>query len=61
MIETKTINTGLPNELDFVDADIKKEFEGKNYIVGTPTSVQLARNIKKLNDNLEQYFKTVSK
>jgi hypothetical protein len=41
-----------PNELLFVDEDIKNEFEGKSYFIGVPTQIQLARNIKKLTDLL---------
>ena len=36
------------DELDFVDEDIKKAFEGKSYFIGTPSIAQLTRNIKEL-------------
>ena len=44
------INCENTNELDFVDEDIKKAFEGKNYFIGTPSIIQLTRNIEKLNN-----------
>ncbi len=37
-----------PDELDFVNEDIKKAFEGKSYFIGTPSIAQLSRNIKEL-------------
>ena len=43
------IITDFADELKFVDEDIRKEFEGKNYLMGTPTNVQLSRDIKKLS------------
>jgi hypothetical protein len=39
---------GEIDELKFVDDDIKKEFDGKIYHVGTPSIVQLSRDIKEL-------------
>lgn len=42
------------NELEFVDKDIKDEFEGKQYIIGTPTNLQLARDIRKLIEVLKK-------
>lgn len=47
------IITDLPDELKFVDEDIRKTFEGTQYIIGTPTNVQLSRNIQKLIDKLK--------
>jgi len=44
-----------PNlELQFVDDDIRKAFEGTSYLIGTPTNVQLARNIKELSEKLDK-------
>jgi hypothetical protein len=37
-----------PDELQFVDADIREAFEGKSYLTGTPTMVQLSRDIRAL-------------
>lgn len=37
-----------PNELQFVDDDIRKEFEGKSHFIGTPSLVQLNRNMSKM-------------
>ena len=54
MIEIKTVNIELPNELDFVDEDIRKAFEGTNYFVGTPTNVQLSRNLKILSEKIQK-------
>lgn len=51
-VEIRTWEPDLPDELQFVDEDIKKAFEGTNYIIGTPTNVQLSRNIKKLTEVL---------
>ena len=48
----KTLQPDLPDELQFVDEDIRKAFEGTNYIIGTPTNVQLSRDIKKLTEVL---------
>lgn len=53
MIELKTFNTKLPNELHFVDEDIRKEFEGTNYFIGTPSNVHLARNLKILSEKIQ--------
>jgi hypothetical protein len=36
------------DELQFCDPDIQEAFRGKNYIWGTPTQVQLARNLREL-------------
>lgn len=47
-----------PNELDFVDSDIKQAFEGKAYFVGTPTNVQLNRNLKLLIEKIDLLLKT---
>jgi len=41
-----------PNELLFVDADIRAEYEGKPYLMGVPAQLQLARNIGMLADLL---------
>lgn len=54
MVEIKKVNTELPNELDFVDEDIRKAFEGTSYFVGTPTNVQLARNLKMLSEKIQK-------
>jgi hypothetical protein len=37
-----------PDELQFVDADIREAFEGKAYLTGTPTMAQLSREIRAL-------------
>lgn len=42
------VSCTAPDELQFVDKDIRKAFEGKVYIIGTPTQVQLAREIRLL-------------
>lgn len=42
------------DEFKFVDEDIKKEFEGKSYLQGMPTQVQLNRNIQKLYELLSK-------
>ena len=51
-VELRTWQPDLPDELQFVDEDIRKAFEGTNYIIGTPTNVQLSRDIKKLTEVL---------
>lgn len=51
-VELRTWEPDLPDELQFVDEDIRKAFEGTNYIIGTPTNVQLSRDIKKLTEVL---------
>lgn len=38
----------FPDELKFVDADIRAEFEGKNYIAGTALQTQLIKSINRL-------------
>lgn len=45
--------TPYADELKFVEEDIKKEFLGKSYMVGTPTQIQLIRTINKLIEALE--------
>lgn len=45
-----------PNELKYLEKDIVDEFKGKNYIVGTPTLIQLSRNIQRLNESLEKHL-----
>lgn len=51
-VELRTWQPDLADELQFVDEDIRKAFEGTNYIIGTPTNVQLSRDIKKLTEVL---------
>lgn len=46
MESIKITPIALPNELQFVDEDIRIAFEGTSYIIGTPTNVQLARNLR---------------
>ena len=48
------INTELPDELKFLDKDIADEFRGKNYFIGTPTLVQLARRVDELVKELKR-------
>jgi hypothetical protein len=54
------VNTEFPNELDFVDDDIRKAFEGTNYFVGTPTNIQLSRNLKMLSENIQKLIDKVT-
>jgi len=56
-IEIHDVVIDQPNELRFVDDDIAKEFKGKNYLVGTPTMVQLARNLKELSRNMPYKYR----
>jgi len=35
-----------PDELKYVDDDIKEEFRNTSYIIGVPTMIQLSRDIK---------------
>ena len=51
--------TAPPDELKYVDDDIRKEFEDKNYITGTAIQVQLSRDIRKLTLALENFSKEV--
>ena len=48
--------TKNPDELKFVDHDIAEEFAFKQYFVGTPTMVQLSRDIKKLASNFKDFM-----
>jgi len=54
MEKIETVSCEFPDELKFVDDDIRKEFEGKNYIIGTPTQVQLNRSIKLLTEKIDK-------
>lgn len=36
------------DEIKFVDKDIADEFRNTNYLIGTPSIVQLSRDIKEL-------------
>lgn len=49
-----TLSTKLPNELVFVDKDIEKAFAGTNYIIGTPSVVQMTRELKRLREVLQK-------
>lgn len=40
-------------ELKFVDKEIKEEFEGKNYITGMPTQMQLVKTMKELTEMIK--------
>jgi len=40
----------LPDELVFVDCEIRDFFKGKPYVYGIPTMVQLNKNMKTLLD-----------
>lgn len=57
--ETKTDSIEIPNELDFVDEDIKEAFKGKSYFVGTPSNLQLARNVKILSDVMQEFLNKI--
>lgn len=53
-----SINVEQPDELKFVDDDIRKEFEGKIYIARTPSLIQLSRKISILN-RIMKYKKSI--
>ena len=47
----------VPDELPFVDADIQAAFKGKVYYIGTPSMVQLAREVRLLREQLQKQAK----
>ena len=47
-IDLSKITKTEPDELQFVDEDIAEAFKDKCFFTGTPTNLQLARNIKEL-------------
>ncbi len=42
-----------PDELKFVDDDIREAFQGCAYPVGLPTQMQAARNMREMRDSVD--------
>ena len=52
------IKSSNPDELSFVDEDIKAIYQGKNYLIGTPLLAQLVKELKIINKLLAEYVRS---
>jgi hypothetical protein len=54
--ELAVIPKDLPgvNELQFVDDDLAAIFRGKAWMMGTPTMIQLSRDLRALTEELRE-------
>jgi len=46
------VNIRQPDELSFVDDDVRELFEGCSYIMGMPLMAQLIKELRLLRDSL---------
>lgn len=60
MSDSIQINNPWPDELKFVDEDIKNEFEGKTYYFGTPINLQLSRDIRNCTEQMKLLMELIN-